>query len=148
MFSALKYLSRLVPAFIAVPVCFFLLSPLGATPPGEGSFSQEQLSGITIKALKILHNYHYRQNFYQRKTFILLSFKMILFIHLFTFLLLSNFSLLIIRLFQKCLEVRFQVLERMVLGKHFLFQRYRIGSMSCFLKDILLCYRRKLLQRQ
>ena len=61
MFSALKYLSRLVPAFIAVPVCFFLLSPLGATPPGEGSFSQEQLSGITIKALKILHNYHYRQ---------------------------------------------------------------------------------------
>ena len=61
MLSTLKYLSRQASALLAVLVCFFLLSPLGATPPGEERFSDEQLSAITVKALKILHNYHYRK---------------------------------------------------------------------------------------
>ena len=61
MLSALKYLSRHVTALLAVLVFLFLFSPLGATPPGEERFTDEQLSAITVKALKILHNYHYRQ---------------------------------------------------------------------------------------
>ena len=46
--------------FCSAVFLLFALS-LCAAAPGENSFSEEQLSAITVKALKILHNYHYRQ---------------------------------------------------------------------------------------
>ena len=58
MLRCLKNISRL----FAAGSLFLLLSfPLGAAAPGESAFSDEQLSAITVKALKILHNYHYRK---------------------------------------------------------------------------------------
>ena len=60
MFCFFKYphLKRHWSFFLFV-LCFFALTLKAA--PGESPFSDEQLSAITIKALKILHNYHYRQ---------------------------------------------------------------------------------------
>ena len=46
--------------FYSAVLLLFAL-PLCAAAPGESAFSEEQLSAITVKALKILHNYHYRQ---------------------------------------------------------------------------------------
>ena len=60
MFCFFKYplLKRFRTVFLLL--LFFSALTLKAAP-GESTFSDEQLSAITIKALKILHNYHYRQ---------------------------------------------------------------------------------------
>ena len=58
MLCCLKNIHRLLAA---VSLLLLLSFSLCAAPPGESAFSEEQLSAITVKALKILHNYHYRQ---------------------------------------------------------------------------------------
>ena len=58
MLRCLKNIHRL---FAAVVLLGLLSFPLCGAAPGESTFSEEQLSAITVKALKILHNYHYRQ---------------------------------------------------------------------------------------
>ena len=55
MFSAFKYFFRHTCALLAVVFFFLLFTPLGATPPGEERFTDEQLSAITLKALKIMN---------------------------------------------------------------------------------------------
>ena len=56
---------------VAAAVFLFFLAPLtcnAGNAPGEGDFTDEQLSSITVKALKILQTSHYRQLEFNAKT--------------------------------------------------------------------------------